>query len=221
MSATAATANNTLVETTISNATQVVNFALNSGKLLANGSENNGRVLMSKVPVNNGVINTTFSLPIILVLIFILASIVGVIVTALFVMRNRFSTWRLDRSKSAPVDGEDGIKAESTTPPTTEVAEVTTAEKEKSSADSDAPLIAEEVAAPAPETTTAPVETTTAVMVVEETEVAVVGKEVVTSSSSLIVNVLNELSESVACKLESMDPEKEPLKSETAKTDTE
>lgn len=220
MSATTTTiTNNTLVETTISNATQVVNFALNSGKLLANGSENNGRVLMAKVPTgNNSLANATFSLPIILVLIFILASIVGVIVTALFVMRNRFSTWRLDRSKSAPVDGEDGIKAEPATPPPTEAMTITTGDKEESSAASDAPLIGEGVVAPASETTT-PVETTTAVVVVEESEVAVVGKEVVTSSSSLIVNVLNELSESVACKLESMDPEKEPLKGEVAKNE--
>ncbi len=60
-------ANNTLLESTISNASQVVNFALNSGKLLANGSENNsGRVLMAKVPTNN-LDSATFSLPVILV----------------------------------------------------------------------------------------------------------------------------------------------------------
>jgi len=60
-------ANNTLLESTISNASQVVNFALNSGKLLANGSENNsGRVLMAKVPANN-LDSAAFSLPVILV----------------------------------------------------------------------------------------------------------------------------------------------------------
>ncbi len=145
------------------------------------------------------------------VLIFILAAIVGVIVTALFVMRNRFSTWRLDRSKSNPGDAEEGGKAELETQ---SPAEAKTEEKEQASAASDAPLInKDEVTAE----TTAPVveESTSVVFVVEQVEsVTAAGKEVVTSSSSLIVNVLNELSESVACKLESLDPEKEPLKAE-------
>jgi len=138
---------------------------------------------------------------------------VGVIVTALFVMRNRFSTWRLDRSKSSPGDAEEGTKPELETQ---SPAEAKTEEKEQASAASDAPLInkdaSDQVAAE-----TAPVveESTTVVVVVEQVEsVTPAGKEVVTSSSSLIVNVLNELSESVACKLESVDPEKEPLQAE-------
>ena len=54
--------NNTLLEKTMSNATQIVNFALN-GKLLANQSDN-GRVLMAPVNNSNG---GALSLPIILV----------------------------------------------------------------------------------------------------------------------------------------------------------
>ncbi len=143
------------------------------------------------------------------VLIFILAAIVGVIVTALFVMRNRFSTWRLDRSKSNPGDAEEGGKAELETQ---SPAEAKAEEKEQASAASDAPLInKDEVTAETPVVE----ESTSVVVVVEQVEsVTPAGKEVVTSSSSLIVNVLNELSESVACKLESLDPEKEPLKAE-------
>ncbi len=144
----------------------------------------------------------------------------GVIVTALFVMRNRFSTWRLDRSKSSPADAEEGIKAEQS--------ENKPVEAKTDNTESDSPLInkEEEEETPVTKTTTtetAPVEgenvtneeTSAVAAVSEETETLTVGKEVVTSSSSLIVNVLNELSESVACKLESMDPEKEPLQSET------
>lgn len=217
------TGNKTLVEATMSNATQIVNFALN-GKLLANTSDN-GRVLMAKV--NNNSSGATLSLPIILVLIFILASIVGVIVTALFVMRSRFSTWRLDGSKSSPNDLEEAkpVETNDTKTPETKIDIIVEApteqdNKEQASPASNSPLINKEVTQEEEEKTQ---EATTPVVVVmdtEEVKTVVVPKEeeaapkeVVTSSSSLIVNVLNELSESVATKLESIsDQEKEPLK---------
>lgn len=217
--------NNTLLEKTMSNATQIVNFALN-GKLLANQSDN-GRVLMAPVNNSNG---GALSLPIILVLIFILASIVGVIVTALFVMRSRFSTWRLDGSKSSPNDLEEAKpvndkETKADTKIDIKVEAATPEDKEQASPASNSPLINKEVT---PENEEAKVQEVVATVVVVKTEDEVVTKttenanitevpivkEVVTSSSSLIVNVLNELSESVATKLESIDPEKEPLKNE-------
>jgi hypothetical protein len=206
-------ANKTLVETTMSNATQIVNFALN-GKLLANTSDN-GRVLMAKV--NNNSNGAALSLPIILVLIFILASIVGVIVTALFVMRSRFSTWRLDGSKSSPNDLEEAKPVETvdTKTPETKIdiiieAPVEQDNKEQASPASNSPLINKEVAKEEEKVQEATI-TVVDTEVVSAKEAA--PKEVVTSSSSLIVNVLNELSESVATKLESIsDQEKEPLK---------
>lgn len=238
---------NTLVNaTTMSNKTQVVNFALN-GKLLANQSDN-GRILM---PTNAS--SSSLSLPIILVLIFIMASIVGIIVTALFVMRRRFSTWRLNGSKSSPDDNpeqggltekdtKDEVKTETVVQKTSEVegevkeekakdtVEVTVettvdtnqgeAKEGQASPSSASPLInADEVKTE--EKTNEPaateVKSEEVTKSTEETKPEVPAKEQVTSSSSLIVNVLNELSESVACKLAgevSADPEKEPLKNE-------
>lgn len=231
----------TLVNTTLANQSSnprntVVNFALN-GKLLANQSIDNGRIIVSQPSANSA---PTLSLPIILVLIFILASIVGIIVTALFVMRRRFSTWRLDSSKPCPNgDGESGdlteniinkeslaekteattkaetldekpevVKEAETTPtPTTiETAQPEAAQEAQASPTSASPLINQEEQVK-PEPTT----------IVDEPakSSATPQPEQVTSSSSLIVNVLNELSESVACKLAgevTSDPEKEPLK---------
>ena len=54
---------------------------------------------------------------------------------------------------------------------------------------------------------------------IADIEAAKPAAEQITSSSSLIVNVLNELSESVACKLAgeaSSEEEKEPLNAESA-----
>lgn len=247
---------NTLVNATntMSNKTQIVNFALN-GKLLANQSDN-GRILMPSANASSG----TLSLPIILVLIFIMASIVGIIVTALFVMRRRFSTWRLDGTKTSPDDNpeqggltekdiKDEVKTdlvdekaqvktsdtveadtneEKATAATTEATVTTTvdtnqpeAKDGQASPSSASPLINEtdeakteeksnEVEAKVEEVAKTTEETT-----VQSNDVPI--KEQVTSSSSLIVNVLNELSESVACKLAgevNADPEKEPLNNE-------
>lgn len=253
---------NTLVNATntMSNKTQIVNFALN-GKLLANQSDN-GRILMPSANASSG----TLSLPIILVLIFIMASIVGIIVTALFVMRRRFSTWRLDGTKTSPDDNpeqggltekdiKDEVKTdlvdekaqvktsdtveadtneEKATAGTTEATVTTTvdtnqpeAKDGQASPSSASPLINETGEAKTEEKSNevdAKVETeakveevakTTEETTVQSNDVPI--KEQVTSSSSLIVNVLNELSESVACKLAgevNADPEKEPLNNE-------
>lgn len=226
-------ATNTLVET--ANETQVVNLALN-GKLL-----DNGRILMASVPSSG---SSTLSLPIMLVLIFIVASIVGVIMTALFVMRSRFSNWRLNTAKEVSADPEQGLKTDekeaATTVDTSESAEE---KPSQASPASNAPLIAEEsakeetlkevVKEEVKEEAKAEVNEEVKEEAKEETNEVTkeeeagevkpsveVGKDVpagvpVTSSSSLIVSVLNELSESVACKLEGdADPEKEPLKTE-------
>lgn len=242
---------NTLLNTTMSNQSQIVNYALN-GKLLDNGADN-GLTVVGAVPSQGA---SSVSLPLILILIFVLASIVGVIVTALFVMRRRFSTWRLDSSKTETKnqDLEDGItkKPDATDSPTETKETVTTTETEaptvntklnteneqsteQLSPSSNSPLIneaekltettnkeqtetepakkevteSEQSNVPATESTTEEKET------IEEVQRV---PEQITSSSSLIVNVLNELSESVAtklaCEINNADPEKEPLKNE-------
>lgn len=246
-------ATSTLVNSTsMSNQTQVVNFALN-GKTL---NEEVEVVLSSSNASSSGL-----SLPIILVLIFIIASIVGIIVVSLFVMRRRFSTWRLNGSKSSPDnDAENGGLTENkedtaadtvdgavVTEKKTAAEEVKTNESEsekvsdelkpttvdttnqdveektgQASPSSNSPLINDSETVESTETPVAKTETETP----EKTEEPIKNEESskpaieqVTSSSSLIVNVLNELSESVACKLAgdvtaAVDPEKEPLKTE-------
>lgn len=234
---------NTLVNSTMSNQTQIVNYALN-GKLL--DTQESGRSLVVTPASNN---SGALSLPIILVLIFIMASIVGIIVTALFVMRRRFSTWRLSTNDSKEVDAETGAKvelkeSEVDVKPTEKTADVKTEtetqekaaptvdtnqegdKQEQPSPSSNAPLIAESTDVPKTETVAEATKTEEAVSAeakVGEESAAVKPTEQVTSSSSLIVNVLNELSESVACKLAGevapSAEEKEPLNTETAATD--
>lgn len=224
----------TLLNATMSNQSQIVNYAL-SGKLLDKSAD---LTLVGAVPSQGA---SGFSLPLILILIFVLASIVGVIVTALFVMRRRFSTWRLDTSKgdvknNDNVDNGD-IEKEAVTAETKP--EAAAAEEEAPTVDtkvtneqqsseqlspsSNSPLIneAEKVAADKEteaEQTKEDEEVKAAPTEEQTEEVQKVPEQQVMSSSSLIVNVLNELSESVATKLagevNSADPEKEPLKNE-------
>lgn len=243
----------TLVNSTsMSNQTQVVNFALN-GKLL------NDEVEVMLSPSNAS--NSGLSLPIILVLIFIIASIVGIIVVSLFVMRRRFSTWRLNGSKSSPNDAENGgltenkeeaagdtvdaaividkktvveevkdekLESEKVSdelkPTTVDTTNQTVEEKTgQVSPSSNSPLINDTEATESVETAAVKLTETETTEKTEEPlkkdESSKPPIEQVTSSSSLIVNVLNELSESVACKLAGdvsapVDPEKEPLKTE-------
>lgn len=208
---------------------QIVNFALN-GKMLVNGSDGNGRIMIGNDQSNAVVSSAGLSMPVMLVLIFVIASIVGVIVTALFVMRRRFSTWRLDlnNSKTSKTGGtpdpeagdvKTDIKSEEKVSDEAETKKESTEETKEvpttidtntqgsettkdgqSSPSSNSPLI-----------NNTEVTKTEAAPVTEETTLKV---DQITSSSSLIVNVLNELSESVACKLAgeaNADPEKEPL----------
>ena len=97
----------TLVNSTVpANATQIVNYALN-GKLLE--SPESGRSLV--VTPASGNSSAALSLPLLLVLIFIVASLVAIIVTAMFVMRRRFSSWKLsgiagDSDDAKEVDAE-------------------------------------------------------------------------------------------------------------------
>lgn len=233
---------NTLVNSTMSNQTQIVNYALN-GKLL--DTQESGRSLVVTPAGNN---SGALSLPIILVLIFIMASIVGIIVTALFVMRRRFSTWRLTTNDTKEVDAETGTKVETKEcEKDVKAEEATTAvktetetaaptvdtnqegdEQKQASPSSNAPLIAEsgEAVTEAKTETAAETKTEEAETKVEETQAPVKPTEQVTSSSSLIVNVLNELSESVACKLAGevapvTEEEKEPLNSESTEAASE
>lgn len=231
---------NTLVNSTMSNQTQIVNYALN-GKLL--DTQESGRSLVVTPARNN---SGALSLPIILVLIFIMASIVGIIVTALFVMRRRFSTWRLTTNDTKEVDAETGTKDEtkeaekgvkSEEAATAVKTETETAaptidtnqegdEQKQASPSSNAPLIAESAEAVPEAKTETVVETKTEEAETKADEAPVKPTEQVTSSSSLIVNVLNELSESVACKLAGevapvTEEEKEPLKKEDSDAATE
>jgi FtsZ-interacting cell division protein ZipA len=213
---------------------QVVNFALN-GKMLVNGSDN-GRIIMNA----NNELNASspvMSMPVMLVLMFVIASIVGVIVTALFVMRRRFSTWRLnmnnsktDNNNSDPETGDvkEEIKSEEKVKPEeseTEIKKDEIYEKkvdEPTSIDTKtAEMNKEGQASPSsnsPLINNTEVTTTESIPVTQEEIQKPVDQ--VTSSSSLIVNVLNELSESVACKLAgeaNADPEKEPLNDQQQK----
>lgn len=231
---------NTLVNSTMSNQTQIVNYALN-GKLL--DTQESGRSLVVTPAGNN---SGALSLPIIFVLIFIMASIVGIIVTALFVMRRRFSTWRLTTNDTKEVDAETGTKdetkgadkdvksEEATTAVKTETETAAPTvdtnqegdEQKQASPSSNAPLIAESAEAVPEAKTETVAETKTEEAETKVEEAPAKPTEQVTSSSSLIVNVLNELSESVACKLAGevvpvTEEEKEPLKSEDTEAASE
>ena len=240
----------------------VANFAQYNGKLLVNQSAEssmNGRIISQQSNNNNNnnnvnaVATSGLSLTVILVLIAVVTMVVsGIILSALFVMRRRFSIWRLngdsnEESKEIPASSADNQPAETTN--NKEAAEPASKEELKcDEVNEKDPELAKQVStlSATAAVTAAPVDTpvnincdnghsneaatdlcgnekladqqqaspSSSSPLIEkaadeqlpsgqeepnqpETEL----KEQVTSSSSLIVNVLNELSESVACKL--------------------
>jgi len=212
-----------------------VNFAQYNGKLLVNQtaeSSMNGRIITA-AHNNNGVtaVSTNgLSMAVVIALIAIVTVVVSaIIISAVFIMKRRFSIWRLNGDGSdSKATGTEEIKESSDNKDTTEVKCEEVNEKD--------PEVAKQVALAAEQPVSVSVENAQTEQTIEnkteeiaqqaspsssspliekteETEQVTPQptqqqsepelKEQVTSSSSLIVNVLNELSESVACKLAS------------------
>jgi len=215
----------------------VANFAQYNGKLLVNQtaeSSMNGRIITAHSN-NNGVTAVStgngLSVAVIIALIAIVTVVVSaIIISAVFVMKRRFSIWRLngDSSSDSKATGTEETK-EATDINAKEQTEVKCVEVNEKD-----PEVAKQVAMAADQPVSVNVENAQAVTesvseskpnelqqaspsssspLIEKTneeaesnnqlvsEPVELNKEQVTSSSSLIVNVLNELSESVACKL--------------------
>jgi len=253
---TSTTAEATTATTTTTSETSsykpVANFAQYNGKLLANQSTEssmNGRIINNNN--NNGVTaiaTQSLSLTVILVLIAVVTLVVsGIILSALFVMRRRFSIWRVNgnnncESKEIPTTAAarevEGDLAEQKEKLTDDATDSCTKQEAKDECvtvvlnEKDPELVKQVMAAVACDSSnsTMPVsvnvghsnEAATDLISNEKVEseqqaspssssplIEKVNDEIeqpnkeqhVTSSSSLIVNVLNELSESVACKL--------------------
>jgi len=227
----------------------VANFAQYNGKLLVNQSAEssmNGRIISQQTNNNNNVTTVAtngLSLTVILVLIAAVTMVVsGIILSALFVMRRRFSIWRLngdsnEESKEIPTSSGDNQPTENINKDVCEpgnkeeLNEVNEKDpelaKQVSTLSAAAPLdtpvnincdnghsneaatdlcanekLAEQQQA-SPSSSSPLIEKAADEQLASGLEAPTELKEQVTSSSSLIVNVLNELSESVACKLAS------------------
>jgi hypothetical protein len=232
----------------------VANFAQYNGKLLVNQSAEsmNGRIISQQSNSNSNnnvtaVATNGLSLTVILVLIAAVTMVVsGIILSALFVMRRRFSIWRLngdsnEESKEIPATSADNQPTENNnkemleTVNKEELTEVNEKDPELAkqvSTLSAAAAVAAPVDTPvnincdnghsneaatdlcsneklsdqqqaSPSSSSPLIEKATDEQLATGLEAPNELKEQVTSSSSLIVNVLNELSESVACKLAS------------------
>lgn len=208
-------------------------------------------LVQTPVNTSNGAVNST-SLLLILTSLIVVTCVVLIILTALFIMRRRFSIWRLNNSKlnlngdspngtssneESKHDDEESGKKEGAAatggeqPVLNESNCLTTVENKQSIMDTVAP-------ATEPPTTTEDNQchlnqaaeetnqTESAAPVEDEpqqrTDSLAEQQQHISSTSSLIVNVLNELSESVAAKLAAKspttrsthstnDPEKQPL----------
>jgi len=222
------------------------NFAQYNGKLLANQSTEsslNGRIINNNNNSVTAIPTNSLSLTLILVLIAVVTLVVsGIILSALFVMRRRFSIWRLNgnnNGESKEIPTSDEPTADATCATKEEVKEETCALKCDEINEKDPELVKKVMEAAATDSTAVPVsvnvdnghsnEAATDLISNEKNEIEQqqqqqaspssssplienVNDELeqpkvqqVTSSSSLIVNVLNELSESVACKLNDED----------------
>lgn len=152
----------------------------------------------------NASFNTAASsstLIVILISLVVVSCIIAIIVTALFVMRRRFTIWRLNGSKSNECsDGANGVLT-NTSSENESMNKCEAAMETKTEADNQNQPAIEE----------------------KKDEIKTQNLPEQTSATSLIVNVLNELSESVACKLANTpsksnnnlvenDQEKQPLK---------
>lgn len=198
---------------------------------------------------------SSFTTLIILISLIVVACIAAAIISAIFIMKRRFSSWRINSSKTGEATAEDvetgdakctevnekceakvetaneqtekvetsdekgEIKQEvvvSTETPVEKteviVEQVANVEQSQASPSSESPLIEEQ-----PQQTVA-AEPVAIVAEAAEPTVEAVANPNSQSSTSLIANVLNELSESVACKLQTSkdetDPEKQPLNKE-------
>jgi hypothetical protein len=223
------------------------NFAQYNGKLLANQSTEsslNGRIINNNNNSVTAIPTNSLSLTLILVLIAVVTLVVsGIILSALFVMRRRFSIWRLNgnnNGESKEIPTSDEPTAGATCATKEDVKEETCALKCDEINEKDPELAKKVMEAAATDSTAVPVsvnvdnghsnEAATDLISNEKNEseqqqqqqqaspssssplIENVNEEheqpkveQVTSSSSLIVNVLNELSESVACKLNDED----------------
>ena len=151
------------------------------------------------------------TLILILISLVVVSCIIAIVVTALFVMRRRFTIWRLNGSKSNECsDGANGV--------------LTNASSENGSVNKCEGVV-EAKTETVDETKTEVDNEETVEQKVEQVKTETQNLPEQTSATSLIVNVLNELSESVACKLANtpskstnnlinQDPEKQPLNTE-------
>lgn len=208
----------------------VANLVQYNGKLLANQTDSaiNGRIINPSQNSNNvtAVATNGLSLTVVIALIaVVLVVVTAIIASALFVMRRRFSTWRLNGdagndSKAMPgSDSTETKEQESKEQCAIEINEKDHELAKQVSLAADAPvsitienghaneavsdsqsekLEQNEQQQASPSSSSPLIEKSDEVQAIVDTEL----KEQVTSSSSLIVNVLNELSESVACKLD-------------------
>lgn len=174
-------------------------FSMKEKNLIVNSS---GSVVGMSRNASFSTAASSSTLILILISLVVVFCIIAIIVTALFVMRRRFTIWRLNGSKSNECSGgTNGV--------------LTNASSENESMNQ----------------CEAAIETKTEVKNQNENgteekknEIKTQNLPEQTSATSLIVNVLNELSESVACKLANTpsksnnnlietDQEKQPLKS--------
>ena len=196
---------------------------------------------------------SNFTTLVILISLIVVACIAAAIISAIFIMKRRFSSWRINSSKAGAETGEDAengdakctevnekeaeVKKEATVETTNEQAPAETVEaKQDAVVSGETPVVAELVektqeltaqvvveqveqpqASPSSESPLIDEQPQTvvaepAVVVEAGVEPAVVNTNT-QSSTSLIANVLSELSESVASKLQT-DPEKQPLNHE-------
>jgi len=228
------------------NGSGVVYYA-QTNRFLSNQTDGGRMVQIS--PTSTG---GSLAVPILVVLGILIAMLASGMGAAFFV-RKRFTTWRLNGSKSMQEGGDDGAKGALTSPsengstngdikPDADITEPVTvnidtaatvtsettetvngteategnkteaAVEQQVSPTSASPLINEDEAS-----NLVSVESTEpAVQPAQPAEVVCKQPEQITSSSSLIVSVLNELSESVVCKLatKTSDSETQPLKNE-------
>ena len=226
------------------NGSGVVYYA-QTNRFLANQTDGGRMVQIS--PTSTG---GSLAVPILVVLGILIAMLAGGMGAAFFV-RKRFTTWRLNGSKSMQEGGDDGAKGALTSPsengstngdikpditepvtvnidtPITATSEATetvngTEAAEKCQANNKTEAAVEQQVSPTSASPLINEDEASNLVPVESTEPAqptdAVCKqpEQITSSSSLIVSVLNELSESVVCKLanKAPDSESQPLSNE-------
>lgn len=231
------------------------NFALNNGNLVVNNSL--GQPVGSLLGVSRNIatqkLNSSSStgssstLILIMVSLVVVSCIIAIILTALFVMRRRFTIWRLNGSKSNSNgcnDGANGVLTNNTSSSDEEAkceainekdsnaiqvpennTNTNTEENQLTSVENKEAM--EKITSQEEQTTEQPVQEAQATSEPQQATTTNTNLNEQNSSSSLIVNVLNELSESVASKLATkspaksssnlntvVDPEKQPLNNE-------